>query len=196
MHTISSPALGSVFSPGTPSFPRRLRPAAVVRHKAPRLRAQHPLQTSSQPNKASRSLRGYWSAPNVRILLTGAAAFARFCTALFCASPPMGSPSMSSTSRPDAIAQCFGVDSAMDRGRKRGAWMDLQGCAKMSKVVRSRSMVASRRRQAPPRLAAQRFLQYAVVLTLYRPPPPQCRKSHKSIIAGRLVDLLDPMTKS
>ena len=40
----------------------------------------------------------------LRILLTGPVGFARFAIALFGASMPMGSPSMSRTSRPDAIA--------------------------------------------------------------------------------------------
>lgn len=68
---------------------------------------------------------------HVRIRFAGAAAFARFDAAAFCASPPMGSPSMSRTSRPDAIVRGVAFGPAMGEGGRKVALMDLQGCAKM-----------------------------------------------------------------
>jgi hypothetical protein len=126
--TISSRVPCSVSLLGMLSTPRKLQLGAVVRHITLRLHAQHQLFTI-----VSASLRwtrlvhcvAHW---HVRIFLVAPDGFGRFCTAAFGASPPMGRPSMSRTSRPDAIAALQGIESAMSEGCERALVMGLQGC--------------------------------------------------------------------
>jgi hypothetical protein len=54
--------------------------------------------------------------------------FGRFAVAAFGASPPMGRPSMSRTSRPDVIAALQRIGSAMSEGDQKALVMGLQGC--------------------------------------------------------------------
>jgi hypothetical protein len=85
---------------------RRQRLEVAVHRKALRLHAQHQLDTVLAYAPLSNDL-------HARILRDPPAGFGRFCIAALGTSPPIGSPSMSRTSRPDAIAEVLGIDPAV-----------------------------------------------------------------------------------
>jgi hypothetical protein len=107
---------------------RRLRLEAAVRRTALQLHAQHLLHTDYQLIHSRRLQERPVRPADVRILRCPPAGFGRFCIAAFGASPPIGSPSMSRTSRPEAIATLYNVEPVESEDDQRALVMDLQGC--------------------------------------------------------------------
>ena len=121
--TISSQAQCSASSRGTPSTLRTPRPVVVARHTAPQPHAQRPL-----PTELAAAHNPKTQAPqDVRILFV-CPPFFDFLFAVGGATSPTGSPSISRTSRFDAIASVFPFDLAAQKCCETTGLMVLQGC--------------------------------------------------------------------